>query len=260
MDSLALAPAVLLHGFGDSPECWSPLLAAVADDLGTDIAVATPAAPGHARERLPDGVGLTVDSLADAAIGYIEPVVEDAGRPVLLGGHSMGAATAVNVTMKRPDLVAGLYLEDPPWSWPPRSEPDPGLLEQTAELAQWIAGLQGSTHDDRVQWCLDHNPGWPRDEYGIWARAKAEVDPAVFRHPVDIGRYSWQPAVDSVSCHATLLVGEWSRGSVCMPEVADYVEQRGWHVVRVRGAGHDVRRQHRGVAIDAFIGALRRAI
>lgn len=259
MDSVALVPAVLLHGFGDSPECWSPLLAAVADSLGADVEAATPAAPGHAREQLPEGASLALDYLADTAIEYIEPMVEDAGRPILVGGHSMGAATAVLVAAKRPDLVAGLYLEDPPWSWPPSEEPDPWLVQGTAELAQWIAGLQGSSHEDRVQWCLDHNPGWPRDEYGIWARAKAEVDPAVFARPLDIGRFAWQPAVDAVTCPTTLLIGEWALGSTCMPQVADYVEQRGWRVIRVRGAGHDVRRQNRAAAIDAFLGALRSA-
>lgn len=259
MDSVVLAPAVLLHGFGDSPECWSPLLAAVADSLDADVEVATPAAPGHAAERLAEGAALELTYLSTTAIDYIEPVVEDAGRPVLLGGHSMGAATAVVVAARRPDLVAGLYLEDPPWSWPPSSEPDPNLAQGTAELAQWIAGLQGSSHEDRVQWCLDHNPGWPRDEYGIWARAKADVDPAVFTRPLDIGRFSWRSSVDAVGCPATMLIGEWPLGSTCMPEVADYVEQRGWRVIRVRRAGHDVRRQNRRAAIEAFVSALRAA-
>lgn len=256
MDSVDYAPAVLLHGFGDSPDCWSPLLAAVADALGTDIMVATPVAPGHAAERLPAGSALQLDVLAETAIEYITPIVEDAGRPVLLGGHSMGAATAVAVAARRPDLVAGLYLEDPPWSWPPSSGPDPGVGQQTAELAQWIAGLQGSSHDDRVQWCLDHNPGWPRDEYDIWAQAKAEVDPAVFSQPIDLGRFGWQPAADAVRCPVTLLIGEWSAGSTCMPEVADYLQRIGWQVIQVRGAGHDVRRQNRAAAIRAFAGAL----
>ncbi len=256
MDAVDYAPAVLLHGFGDSPECWSPLLAAIEDD----VQVATPAAPGHAREQMPAGTALELGFLADVAIGHVEAAAHRAGRPVIVGGHSMGAATAVSVAARRPDLVAGLYLEDPPWSWPPSLEPDLTVGEKTAEYAQWIAGLQGSTHEDRVQWCLDHNPGWPRNEYDIWARAKAEVDPAVFDHDIDLGRFAWQPLVSGVHCPVTVLVGEPALGSTCMTEVADYLaDLPGWHVIRVPGAGHDVRRQDRGAAIAAFTGALRAA-
>jgi len=256
VESVDYAPAVLLHGFGDSPECWSPLLAAVDDD----VHVTTPAAPGHAHEQLPDGTALSLPYLTEVAALHVDAAAQRSGRPVVVGGHSMGAATAVAVAAAHPDLVAGLYLEDPPWSWPPSAEPDPSAASKTAELAHWIAGLQGSSHEDRVQWCLDHNPGWPRDEYDIWARAKAEVDPAVFDRTIDFGRLAWQPMVLQVRCRATVLVGDWDRGSTCMPQVADYLSDLpGWRVIRVPGTGHDVRRQNRPAAIAAFVDALRAA-
>jgi pimeloyl-ACP methyl ester carboxylesterase len=250
------APAVLLHGFGDSPECWSPLIAAIDDD----IAATTPAAPGHGQEPIPAGAALELGYLAAVATVHVAAAAHRAGRPVVLGGHTMGAATATAVAAANPDLVAGLYLEDPPWSWPPSQDPDPEVVDKTAELAEWIAGLQGSSHDDRVQWCLDHNPGWPPDEYDIWARAKAEVDPAVFDHPIDLGRHAWQPLAQLVRVPVTLLVGDWQRGSTCMPEVADYLaDLPGWQVIRVPDAGHDVRREARTAAIDAFTAVLRAA-
>ena len=142
---------------------------------------------------MPAGAALELGYLAAVATVHVAAAARRDGRPIVLGGHSMGAATATAVAAANPDLVAGLYLEDPPWSWPPSEEPDPTVAAKTAEYAQWIAGLQGSSHEDRVQWCLDHNPGWPRDEYDIWARAKAEVDSSVFEHPIDLGRHSWQP-------------------------------------------------------------------
>ncbi len=256
MESDSLAPAVLLHGFGDSPECWSPLLAAI----DPEVQVATPAAPGHARERLAPGLALTIPVLARVAQQHVRAAAQRAGRPVVVGGHSMGAATAVAVAAARPDLVAALYLEDPPWSWPSSTEPDPTAGPYTAELAEWISGLQGSSHEDRVQWCLDHNPGWPWDEYDIWARAKSEVDPDVFTHTIDLGRFAWRGYIDRVQCPATVLVGDWELGSTCMPQVADELEARdGWHVVRSHGSGHDVRRQNRQAAIDTFLKVLREA-
>ncbi len=251
-----LAPAVLLHGFGDSPECWSPLLAAIDEDVD----VATPAAPGHAGERLgPDG-SINLDFLTEAALTHVAAAAERTDRAVVVGGHSMGAATALRVAVEVPELVAALYLEDPPWSWPPSKEPDPGVAAHTAELATWIFGLQSSSHDDRVRWCWEHNPGWPGDEYDIWATAKAELDPAVFDRPIDLGRFAWQGPAERVECPVVVLVGDWDRGSACMPAVADHLAQLpNWRVNHIHGTGHDVRRQNRGAAIAAFVDLLRQA-
>jgi pimeloyl-ACP methyl ester carboxylesterase len=249
-----LAPAVLFHGFGDSPECWSPLIAAIDED----VVVMTPAAPGHAGERLPPQQALDLPFLTDVALAHVTAAVARAGRPVVVGGHSMGAATAVAVAARRPDLVAGVFLEDPPWWWPPHDGPDPTVQAKTDEYRDWIAGLQASSHEDRVQWCLDHNPGWPADEYDIWARAKAEIDPAVFDRPIDLGRFSWQPAVQAVRCPATIVVGRWDLGSACMPEVVELLEVRDhWRTVRL-DVGHDVRRQARPVVAREFVDLLRR--
>lgn len=248
-----LSPAVLLHGFGDSPECWSPMIA----DIVEDVEVTTPAAPGHAREPMPPDVSFTLAHLTEIATVHVEAAVRRADQPIVLGGHSMGASTAAAVAAARPDLVSGLYLEDPPWMWPPDVAVDPEVTVKTAELRAWISGLQGSSHDDRVQWCLDHNPGWARDEYDIWARAKAEVDLAVFDHPIDFQRYGWRPLADAIDVPVALLVGDWQHGSTCHPQVADDLDGRsGWRVIRVPKASHDVRRLHRGVAIEAFTALL----
>ena len=256
MESLPRRSAVLLHGFGDSPECWSPMLAAIDADLD----VATPAAPGHAGERMPPGTAMNLDLLVSVALHHVRAAVARAGGPIVLGGHSMGAMTAAAIAGSHPELVAALYLEDPAWGWPSHDGPDPIAAAQTAELAEWIAGLQSSSHEDRVQWCLDHNPGWPADEYDIWARAKDEVDPAVLARPVDLGRLQWLAVVEAIRCPVTLLVGEHARGSACAPQVVQHL--RGvptWRVIQVPSAGHDVRRVDRAAAIDALLVTLRDA-
>jgi pimeloyl-ACP methyl ester carboxylesterase len=250
-----MAPAVLFHGFGDSPECWSPLIAAIDED----VVAMTPAAPGHAGERLPPGQALDLPFLTGVAEAHVVAAVARAGRPVVIGGHSMGAATAVAVAARRPELVAAVLLEDPPWSWPPHDGPDPTTGPKTIELRDWIAGLQSSSHEDRVQWCLDHNPGWPSDEYDIWARAKGEVDMAVFDEPIDLGRFAWQPLTDDVRCAVTLIVGRPDRGSTCMAEVADHLQTLpNWQVLRL-DTGHDVRRQARGEVARTLVQVLRDA-
>jgi pimeloyl-ACP methyl ester carboxylesterase len=228
-------------------------------ELGGDLDIVTPAAPGHAGEMMPPDTSLTVDSLAAAALQHVVAAVERAERPIAIGGHSMGAVTAAAIAARRPDLVSALFLEDPPWSWPPSNEPDPDLTEFTEELADWIIGLQHSSHSDRVAWCVDHNPGWPEDEYEVWARSKAEMDPAVFRSQIDMQRFAWRQYADAIQCPVTLLVGEWKRGSVCHPQVADYLEKCGWRIVRIPAAGHDLRRDNRKAVISAFKDVLAEA-
>ena len=45
---------------------------------------------------------------------YSQELVAERGGPIVVGGHSMGSGTALGVAAQRPDLVNGLWLEDPP--------------------------------------------------------------------------------------------------------------------------------------------------
>lgn len=49
----------------------------------------------------------------DDLIHMVERFADEAGGPVLLAGHSMGATTSLMVAAERPDLVRGLCLIDP---------------------------------------------------------------------------------------------------------------------------------------------------
>ena len=49
----------------------------------------------------------------DDLIRSVENFAEEKGQPIILGGHSMGGATIMQVAAKRPDLVCGLVLIEP---------------------------------------------------------------------------------------------------------------------------------------------------
>jgi pimeloyl-ACP methyl ester carboxylesterase len=68
----------------------------------------------------------------------IEALAETLGRPVAVGGISMGAAIALRLAVKRPDLVAALILVRP--AWDTGAEP-PANLAPNAEVGALLQRL-----------------------------------------------------------------------------------------------------------------------
>jgi len=86
---------VFIHGAGRTPASWGPQLARFEGALAVAL-------PGH-----PDGAPLHgTPAMADWVIAEMEGVP----GPLVMVGHSLGGAVALQVTLTRPDLVAGLVL------------------------------------------------------------------------------------------------------------------------------------------------------
>jgi pimeloyl-ACP methyl ester carboxylesterase len=88
----------------------------------------------------PHGIATYADDVAALA--------ESLGGPVVLGGISMGAAIAMRLAVRRPDLVRGLILVRPAWA----TGAAPANMEPNAEVGRAIAAgdhgslfAQGST-------------------------------------------------------------------------------------------------------------------
>ncbi|TCC32240.1 alpha/beta fold hydrolase [Kribbella sindirgiensis] len=110
---------VLVHGLGGSHLNWcllAPLLAERTRVLAVDLV-------GFGLTD-PLGRSTTLQANARMISRFLRQVV---GRPVILVGNSMGAATSILVAARDPDSVAGLVLIDPalppagPW-WVSRPE------------------------------------------------------------------------------------------------------------------------------------------
>jgi pimeloyl-ACP methyl ester carboxylesterase len=84
---------------------------------------------------------------------YVEDAVSVLGElgPTFLAGHSLGGVVAWTVAQQRPDLVTGLFLEDPPLYM---GEPEnhvgnpavPSFVEMRANAERWQAA--GASADD----------------------------------------------------------------------------------------------------------------
>lgn len=86
---------VFIHGAGRTPASWGPQLARFEGALAVAL-------PGH-----PDGVPLHG---ATEMAGWVIAEVEEIPGPLVMVGHSLGGAVALEVALQRPDLVAGLIL------------------------------------------------------------------------------------------------------------------------------------------------------
>ena len=86
---------MFIHGAGRTPASWGPQLARFEGALAVAL-------PGH-----PDGAPLLgTEAMAEWVIAEIEEIP----GPLVMVGHSLGGAVALEIALRRPDLVAGLVL------------------------------------------------------------------------------------------------------------------------------------------------------
>lgn len=99
-------PLVLLHGITDDARTYEPLLEQI--DPGCHVYALD--FRGHGDSSKPDS-RYDAEAYADDVRAFIR---EMARGPVLLAGHSLGGVVTVQVGVTAPELVSGLFLEDPP--------------------------------------------------------------------------------------------------------------------------------------------------
>ena len=99
-------PVVLLHGLGASSVHYEPLAPVLTD---AEWEVHALDFRGHGRSDHVPGTYTIEHYAAD-----VERYLETLGGPAALVGHSLGGAVAVYLGGARPDLVLGVFAEDPP--------------------------------------------------------------------------------------------------------------------------------------------------
>jgi lipase len=97
-------PVVALHGSASTGAQWRSLV----DHLGPRHRVLTPDLAGYGRSGRP----AAPRTMATEA-GFLRPLLDDAGEPVHLVGHSFGGAVALAVAITMPDRVRSLTLIEP---------------------------------------------------------------------------------------------------------------------------------------------------
>lgn len=255
-------PLVASHGFSDNGLCWTR----VAQVLEKDYDVIMPDARGHGLSEAPEGAYTARVHAADLA-GLIQAL--DLGKPALMG-HSMGAATTATTAANYPNLVACAILEDPPWFGPDSSRASASPQERhvlAEERRVRIERFKEMTHAQVVQagHADQEHPTWDEIEFGPWAEAKQQMSLNVFRGSQGRGiqelRGRWQEIVPQIQCPTLLITADPEKGAIITPQIAQQVAQMNdkLQVIRLAGAGHNIRREGFDPFVQAILGFLDQA-
>lgn len=183
---------VLLHGFTDAGPTWADAMRRWAPHFRV-IAVD---ALGHG-----ESPRLTSEQLRQPGEAMFESTVqllEEQGEPVILIGHSMGAAMAAAIAARRPDLVRASVIEDPAW-----------YDGDVADMAAWVESSRAFRADPegKLAEARRENPHWPESEFAPWAQAKLDVqDELVSRGGFTVAT-GWREIAASISVPTLVLTG-----------------------------------------------------
>jgi lipase len=230
---------VLLHGLGDSGDCWPDAVRRWSPTyrvIGLD-------ALGHGRSpRFTAGQLAAEDpmeAMYAAAEATVAGIVTARGGSVVLLGHSMGGGLAGALASRRPDLVKAAVLEEPAWRDPQwRVQPADVVAERLADCRAFIEEPQVKLAEARRD-----NPTWPQAEFEPWARAKTEVDLDFLAVGVASLAEPWDALVSAIRVPTLAVTGD---GSVLVDDSirrrAEAVANPNLRIEVVAGAGHCVRR------------------
>ncbi len=173
-------PAVVCtHSNASTSGQWLALM----ERLGADHHVL--AVDSYGAGKSPEWPSDRVISLRDE-VALIEPVLARAGAPVVLVGHSYGAAIALIAAIDRPERVRGLALYEPTlFSLIDAEAPQPndgdGIRDAVAAAA---AALDAGDRDRAAEHFIDYWMG-----PGSWRRTPEKRRPAIAASVVNVRRW-----------------------------------------------------------------------
>jgi len=236
---------VLSHGLTDNGLCWTRLAQAL--EAHFDIIMLD--ARGHG-DSAPMGEEPDRDPALDLAQA-IEQLRLDG--PIVMG-HSVGARTTARYASLYPDRVAGVVLEDPPFT----------AQQDLSITARWQAGFRKQVADLRAMTTEQItavgkrlSPTWHDDEFPAWTASKTQVDPEIRLYDPE----PWQDYMARITAPTLLIYGEPGFGGIVTPEIAKAAQDLNSRIelAQLAGAGHNTRRENFDayrVAVGAFLAKI----
>jgi pimeloyl-ACP methyl ester carboxylesterase len=241
-------PIVLVHGFSDNGACWTPVARALEAEY--DVIMPDMRSHGLSDRFQPDE---KVDMAADVA-ELIRGL--SLGRPIV-AGHSMGGGICYQLTVRYPELVSALILEDAPFMLPrPEPTPPPGDPADNPAV-KWATTLPGKTMEQLLEENHRDHPTWPEELIIPMCEAKKQLDPTFIFRMVERIRSDqaiWQVTVQNITQPVLLFTANPALGAMVLPEAVAKVRELNPNIriVHIPDAGHLIRFDR----YEAFMDAL----
>ena len=234
---------VLAHGFSDDGLCWTP----VAEALAGEYDIVLTDARGHGRSDAPDAGYSPVDMAADLA-GVITGLGLE--KPAILG-HSMGGATTLVLAGTQPDLPGAILIEDAGGRNIAAGE-DPAVQEHIRQMQERTTTLKSKSREELIEYARTDTPTWPEAELGPWADAKLRFNLRAMNR-LGASVVDWEEMLGRITCPALLITADPELGAMVTEEGADRLQALipQLQVVRMAGAGHNVRREQFAAYMEA---------
>lgn len=223
------APVRLLHGLGADRRAFQRFERL----LPPEWSVESLDLLGHGNAPHPAS-GYSLDDHAAYIASVVEPV-----SPVVLVGHSYGAATSIAVAATRPELVQSLVLLDPIAHLETADE------SGSATHAMMQARRDGTLPATVARLFPDASPALQQWTIDTWAQMSVGV--------IDEFDHDWARFADRVTCPIAIIHGELALGGGG-DLAADWFDEPS--VTCIQGAGHYLHATHARETAAALVAAL----
>jgi pimeloyl-ACP methyl ester carboxylesterase len=172
----------------------------------------------------------------------------------------MGAATTLRLVADEPNIARCAFLEDPPLWAGEGPVVVPGRESPRDSIRRMVEEAQSSGREAVIARGRAASPSWADEEFAPWAEAKLRVS-SHFTNELRLPRgQEWRTLLPLVTCPLLLITSDPERGGIVTPETAEAAVQLqpALRVVRLSGAGHNIRREQFGAFVDTlrdFLGA-----
>jgi N-formylmaleamate deformylase len=245
-------PVVINHGAGDDGLCFTR----VVKELEQEYDVIMPDGRGHGKSS-PGNHDYSSQPRVEDLAGLIRALKLD--RPVV-GGHSMGADTSMGLAASYPELVRGIFLEDPPIILPGETFSDGKQTIKGEEIGKMMAKFMRlfklMPKFIGVRMARKGSPTYPDDEIMPWVDSKKRVSYDFLSSMASMQIELSDPfeVFKKITVPVLLIIGDRAKMSIVSQQAAQEAARVNdkVRVVHLAGASHDIRRTR----FDGYMPAL----